>query len=309
MASSINASVSGAGGLISTADNTGILNIQTAGTNAVTVDASQNVTFDTNTLYVDATNNAVGIGTTANLGGKLEVNATSGAQLVLNDSASTGNGNKTVTLAALKNGVGYHNLLINGYDLRFAIGGSAAEAMRISSAGDVFINATSHPAVGTEKFGVNGGTTIAGAFTTNSASNPTVFINNQTNGSITFVRFSSGSSGDTRGNITWNGSNVVYGTSSDYRLKENIVPMTGALDKVTQLKPVIYTWKETSEQGQGFIAHELQEHFPDAVSGEKDAVDEDGKPVYQGIDTSFLVATLTAAIQELTARVIALENK
>jgi hypothetical protein len=109
-------------------------------------------------------------------------------------------------------------------------------------------------------------------------------------------------------------SSTSYVTSSDYRLKENIAPMTGALAKVALLKPVTYTWKSSGEQGQGFIAHELQAVVPDCVSGEKDAVetvdikDEDGnvigqetKPVYQGIDTSFLVATLTAAIQELKA--------
>ena len=105
------------------------------------------------------------------------------------------------------------------------------------------------------------------------------------------------------------GGGTIYLTSSDYRLKENIAPMTGALAKVAQLKPVIYKWKQSGEEGQGFIAHELQEVFPDAVGGEKDAVDtytdEDGneqtriKP--QGIDTSVLVATLTAAIQELKA--------
>ena len=92
--------------------------------------------------------------------------------------------------------------------------------------------------------------------------------------------------------------------------------MTGALDKITKLKPVTYTWKANGTNGQGFIAHELQEYFPDAVSGEKDAVNEDGKPVYQGVDTSFLVATLTTAIQEqqtiindLKARIETLEGK
>jgi len=79
--------------------------------------------------------------------------------------------------------------------------------------------------------------------------------------------------------------------------------MVGALDKVLQLKPCTYTWKETNANGQGFIAHELQAVVPDCVTGEKDAVDAEGKPVYQGIDTSFLVATLTAAIQELNAKV------
>jgi hypothetical protein len=99
--------------------------------------------------------------------------------------------------------------------------------------------------------------------------------------------------------------------------------MTGALAKVAALNPVTYTWKIDGSAGQGFIAHELQEVCPDAVSGEKDAVDADGNPQYQGIDTSFLVATLTAAIQEqqaiieqqsqaiasLTTRIAALEAK
>ena len=125
------------------------------------------------------------------------------------------------------------------------------------------------------------------------------------------------------GTIQTNGSATAYNTSSDYRLKENITPMTGALAKVAQLKPVTYKWKVDGSDGEGFIAHELAEVKPDCVSGEKDAVDADGKPVYQGIDVSFLVATLTAAIQELkaindtqaetinalTARIVALEGK
>ena len=77
--------------------------------------------------------------------------------------------------------------------------------------------------------------------------------------------------------------------------------MVGALDKVAQLKPCTYTWKTDGTEGQGFIAHELQEVVPDCVGGVKDGVDEEGNPVYQGVDTSFLVATLTAAIQELKA--------
>lgn len=103
------------------------------------------------------------------------------------------------------------------------------------------------------------------------------------------------------GNIATNGSTTSYNTSSDYRLKENVKPMTGALAKVAQLKPVTYNWIADGSDGQGFIAHELQEVIPDAVTGEKDALDEKGNPKYQGVDSSFLVATLTAAIQELKA--------
>jgi hypothetical protein len=85
--------------------------------------------------------------------------------------------------------------------------------------------------------------------------------------------------------------------------------MTGALATISALKPVTYKWKATGDNGQGFIAHELQAVVPDCVTGEKDAVetytDEEGneqtRPAYQGVDTSFLVATLTAAIQEMKA--------
>jgi hypothetical protein len=125
------------------------------------------------------------------------------------------------------------------------------------------------------------------------------------------------------GNVNAGSSTTSYNTTSDYRLKENVAPMTGALATVAQLKPVTYKWKSTGANGQGFIAHELKEIVPDCVSGEKDAVDSEGNPEYQGIDTSFLVATLTAAIQEakalidtqaetinaLTARIVALESR
>jgi hypothetical protein len=111
------------------------------------------------------------------------------------------------------------------------------------------------------------------------------------------------------GYISTNGTGVTYGTVSDYRLKENILPMTGALDTVAQLNPVTYKWKETGDFSQGFIAHELAEVCPDAVVGEKDAIDENGKIKPQAIDTSFLVATLVSAIQELKAEVDSLKQQ
>jgi hypothetical protein len=136
------------------------------------------------------------------------------------------------------------------------------------------------------------------------------------------------SSGTQVGVINQSNTATSYITSSDYRLKEDIAPMTGALAKVALLKPVTYKWKSDGSDAEGFIAHELAEVCPAAVCGAKDATktveikDEEGnvigteaQPVYQGIDTSFLVATLTAAIQEqqalitsLTARIVALES-
>ena len=111
------------------------------------------------------------------------------------------------------------------------------------------------------------------------------------------------------GNISVTGSATAYNTSSDYRLKEAIAPMTGALAKVALLKPCTYKWKVDGSDGQGFIAHELAEVEAGCVTGEKDAVDAEGKPQYQGIDTSFLVATLTAAIQEQQALITALTTR
>ena len=107
------------------------------------------------------------------------------------------------------------------------------------------------------------------------------------------------------GQINTSGTSTAYNTSSDYRLKEDITPMTGALAKVALLKPCTYKWKVDGSDGQGFIAHELAEVEAGCVTGEKDAVDADGNPQYQGIDTSFLVATLAAAIQEQQALIAA----
>jgi hypothetical protein len=111
------------------------------------------------------------------------------------------------------------------------------------------------------------------------------------------------------GSIDCSSSATAYNTSSDYRLKNTIAPMTGALAKVALLKPCTYKWNVNGSVGEGFIAHELAEVCPQAVTGEKDAVKEDGSPEYQGIDTSFLVATLTAAIQEQQALITALTDR
>jgi hypothetical protein len=137
-------------------------------------------------------------------------------------------------------------------------------------------------------------------------------INHTTSNGATMLLNRHSSDGDSviirRNNVTVGSISVTtsatsYNTSSDYRLKNTVAPMTGALAKVALLKPVTYKWNVDGSDGQGFIAHELQAVVPDAVIGEKDAVDAEGKPVYQGIDTSFLVATLTAAIQEQQAMI------
>ena len=116
------------------------------------------------------------------------------------------------------------------------------------------------------------------------------------------------------GYILTNGSATTYATSSDYRLKEDVQPMVGASGRVLALNPVNFAWKVDGTRVDGFIAHEAQAVVPEAVTGEKDAVDAEGNPEYQGIDQSKLVPLLTAALQEalteiadLKARVAALE--
>jgi hypothetical protein len=178
-------------------------------------------------------------------------------------------------------------------------GGALAERARIDSSGRLLLNTTS--AIGSGWLNIEGqGRTFCA----------TLDCDGATGGLIGFTY-----NGTTVGNISTNGTTTSYVTSSDYRLKQDVQTMTGALAKVALLKPCTYKWNADGSDGEGFIAHELAEVCPQAVSGEKDAVNEDGSIKPQGIDTSFLVATLTAAIQEqqaliqtLTARVAALES-
>jgi hypothetical protein len=199
----------------------------------------------------------------------------------------------------------------------YAGGADFPERMRITSGGQVLIGKTSTE---NDTSGINLSSLPNFVTNVSGSDGPYIQIVNLAS-SITsgyrFYSFRIGSSRTEVGSISTNGtSSTSYTTSSDYRLKENIAPMTGALATVSALKPVTYKWKSDGSDGQGFIAHELQEVMPDCVVGEKDAVNEDGSIKAQSIDTSFLVATLTAAIQEqqalienLTTRLNALENK
>jgi hypothetical protein len=187
---------------------------------------------------------------------------------------------------------------------------SMAQRMRIPSDGGIRIAMQDYAsAPSSTNYGVSINNTSAGSR-----------FFGQGSGTETQIEF--GNTNGTRGSIQTNSTNTLYNTTSDYRLKENVVPMANALATVLALKPCTYKWKVDGSNGQGFIAHELQAVVPDCVTGEKDAVDENGDIKPQFVDTSFLVATLTAAIQELkaindtqaetinalTARITALEN-
>jgi len=198
----------------------------------------------------------------------------------------------------------------NSDDLTFGFdaGGGTSEVMRIDTSGIVMVGTTTTtPAGSGDTKGISLWTNGSSSqiFATGNGDTAAVFNRAGSDGALIRTR----RQGSDVGSISVTASATAYNTSSDYRLKEDVIPMAGALSKIAALKPVTYKWKIDGSDGEGFIAHELAEIVPQCVTGAKDAVDADGNPIHQGIDTSFLVATLTAAIQELTARVAALEAK
>jgi len=183
-------------------------------------------------------------------------------------------------------------------DLRIRAGG--AERARVTSSG-AFLFATSDQdgiAAGTADGKYIGGSGDSGQmFSSRSATatrNHIVFTN--PNGLV--------------GTISTTSSATAYNTSSDYRLKENVVPLTGASDRVNQLQVHRFNFiADPTTTVDGFIAHEAQAVVPECVTGTKDEVDENGNPVYQGIDQSKLVPLLTAALQEALSEIADLKTR
>ena len=159
----------------------------------------------------------------------------------------------------------------------------------------------------------------------------TVALFNRTNSDGDIAEFRK--DGTTVGSISVTGSTTSYNTSSDYRLKTDAQPMTGATERVQELNPVNFEWIANGSRVDGFLAHEAQEVVPEAVSGERDAMrdeeyevtpevlDDDGNvtteavmgtrsvPDYQGIDQSKLVPLLTAALQEALTEISSLKSR
>lgn len=225
---------------------TGTVSTTGNSTNTGNLDVTGDLTVDTNTLYVDSTNNRVGVGTTGNVG-----TASARINTVFNGVAEFG--------AAFKTSYG--------------------------SAGSTFVQ----------------------------------FVN---------------SSGAAQGSIYANATNTTsYNTTSDYRLKSNVAPLTGCIDRLKQLKPSTWTWIQDGSHGEGFLAHEAQEVVSESATGTKDAmrleeyeitpavINDEGVettaavmgtrevPEYQGIDQSKLVPLLTSALQEAIAKIESLETR
>ena len=182
--------------------------------------------------------------------------------------------------------------------------------MRITSGGEVEITGGY---VSSRSFETTGALRVSSNSTTNSGNVALELMNDATGTRYlaSFVNLNG-----VVGSISTLGTATSFNTSSDYRLKENVTPITNALSRINQLKPSRFNFIADADKiVDGFIAHEVQDIIPEAISGEKDAVNEDGTPDYQGIDQSKIVPLLTAAIQEqqtlintLTARIDTLEN-
>jgi hypothetical protein len=190
----------------------------------------------------------------------------------------------------------------NSGSIRFLTASSSAtptERMRIDSSGVVMVSRTSaynDGSIGTPIFQCGGvaGTRAGIACIQNSTAAVAAIGFANPNGTV--------------GSISTSGTSTTYATSSDYRLKENVVPMAGAADRLAQIPVHRFNFiADPDTTVDGFLAHEVQAFVPEAVTGEKDAVDKDGKPVYQGIDQSKLVPLLTAALQEARTKIETLE--
>jgi hypothetical protein len=301
----------------------------TDGTSGAYIGSEDNeLTFDTNgqneRMRIDSSGN-VGIGTSSpqNIL-HLADSGSSSVRLQITNSVSGETSSDGFAAILSSSDIIFNNQEAGA--MRFATNNS--EAARIDSGGNLHVGFQSYASLGT----VNTGVRLSSDSTTNA-------IARGSNGSL--LRFYSGSG--PAGNISVSGASTSYNTSSDYRLKENVETLSGAITRVKTLKPKRFSWIEDgldSPNIDGFIAHEAQAVVPEAVTGTHnetqaigDITDGDGntvetgvvepdtleeghtwtetgtQPVYQGIDQSKLVPLLTAALQEAIAKIETLETE
>jgi hypothetical protein len=176
---------------------------------------------------------------------------------------------------------------------------SPTPRMTIPSSGGILVNTTSRIDDGLVTIGFQGSIQKGLVINDTDPANTRVFVAFDINGT-TQIGYISNS----------NNTGVTYSTTSDYRLKENVVAVTDSITRLQQLKPSRFNFiAAPGHTVDGFLAHEVQTVVPEAITGTKDAVDDDGNPVYQGIDQSKLVPLLTAALQEAVAKIESLEAR
>jgi hypothetical protein len=269
------------------------------------------LTSNTERMRIDSSGN-VGIGTSnpSGLGGADINTVTNGS----NSYQYVGAVNGTKTFIAY--GDASQNIMGSVTSIPFIFRTNNTERMRVDSSGNLLIGRT---APGT--INVVGTCIVPDGSIILERDNNQLMSLNRLNGNGTLLLFQRGA-GNVVGSIVGNTSSTSYNTSSDYRLKEDVQPMSGSIDRVKTLNPVNFAWKADGSRVDGFLAHEAQEVVPEAITGTKDAMrtedvyDEDGNvtgtqevPDYQGIDQSKLVPLLTAALQEAITKIETLEAR
>jgi hypothetical protein len=221
-----------------------------------------------------------------------------------------------------KKGAGYANLLLNvSGEYRFntsTAGGGVAgdaitftQAMTLDASGNLLVGTTSALISPSRRLSVVG-TVAATLQSTGAATVEAVNVwHTATTGDNKFIEFDTEASVTARGSISYNraGGLVAYNTTSDYRAKDIIGPVSNSGSVIDSLKVYIGKMKGASVERPMLVAHEAQTVAPYAVTGEKDAVDVDGNPRYQQMDVSSFVPLLIAEIQSLRARVQTLEAR
>jgi hypothetical protein len=278
------------------------------GANSSIFEIADNETLGTNTRFTINSGGNVGIGVTS-ADAKLNIDTLSDQGIVIFRSTSNANFGaiefRQTDNTAINGRIGFNTdqLRLDGTDeILFGTGDSYTERMRLDESGNLTVSAgNSYTDNGT---GGGSGVRIKDVGGTRGE----IGIEKTGTGAAGMVYFYNGN-GEV-GKIITDGSATSYNTSSDYRLKENIDYDFTALDRVAQLKPARFNFiADADTTVDGFLAHEVQDIVPEAISGEKDAVDNEGNPEYQGIDQSKLVPLLTKSIQELINKVESLESE
>jgi hypothetical protein len=182
---------------------------------------------------------------------------------------------------------------------------NTTERARIDTSGNLLVGTTTNFSTRLVSFATNN---AFGAINTTSGSTTTYIWNQGTSGNNIFTEYATETSAYTaRGNITYNraGGLVAYNTTSDYRAKDISGPVTGSGSLIDSVPVYMGTMKGATQERPMFIAHETPVY---AHTGEKDAVDKDGNPIYQQMDVSALVPVMWAEIQSLRKRLAALES-